>query len=119
VLDQHCSSFETAAARPPQGLIRNESSENNGVIVTPAKAGVQGNCTVEVRRAVYRLPLDSRFRGNDDRRSTSWKSSIHLGPASEGEEFSLMPSIMYLMLRRASAKAGARLEARALSMHPA
>ena len=35
------------------------------------------------RRAVYRLPLDSRVRGSDGRKSTYWKTSIHFRSASQ------------------------------------
>src|SRR5713226_7633789 len=75
--------------RHPESLTRNESSEINNSSSPSRKRGSRATAQSDQRvaatsrRAVYRLPLDSRVRGNDDRRSTYWKTSIHFRPASE------------------------------------
>ena len=75
--------------RPPQSLTRNESNQIRILSSPPRKRGSRATVPayqplgVDERPTVCRSPLGSRFRGNDDRNSTYWKTSIHFRSGSE------------------------------------
>src|ERR1700692_708591 len=77
-------------ARHPQRLARNELNAINALPSPPRKRGSRATSpphqqvAATQRRSANRLPLDSRFRGNDAQISPPGNPVIHFESDSEG-----------------------------------